>query len=84
MASHPAPRSAPPQLFPTIDANHDNLVSLEELFRHLYENGKAISHRRADLEFEEADANKDGARGACGGGSRGGRRRASRGGQPGR
>lgn len=50
-----------PQLFPLIDTNRDLLLSLEELQHHLYANGVAIAHRRADSEFADFDVNKDGA-----------------------
>lgn len=48
------------QLFPTIDANHDGMISSDELQRHLFLNGIATSHRRADAEFADTDTNKDG------------------------
>ncbi|KAI7841909.1 hypothetical protein COHA_004437 [Chlorella ohadii] len=48
------------QLFPEIDANHDGVVSAEELQRHLYRNGMTMSHRRADMEFADVDSDHDG------------------------
>lgn len=56
----PLPVAAPRQLFPVIDTNHDGVISLEELQRHLYENGQAISWRRAQVEFNDTDTNGDG------------------------
>lgn len=50
----------PRQLFPEIDANHDGVVSAEELQRHLYRNGMTMSHRRADMEFADVDSDHDG------------------------
>lgn len=57
----PPPDCLPaPQLFPEIDANHDGVVSTEELQRHLYRNGMQMSRRRADMEFIDSDTNHDG------------------------
>ena len=58
----PAPLPLPPplQLFPTIDTNHDGVISAEELQRHLLANGLTISRRRAEAEWRETDTNHDG------------------------
>lgn len=45
------------------------MITSEELQRHLYENGRQISRRRADLEFTDVDTNQDGALSAGRGGA---------------
>ncbi len=62
LPSQPAAKSLLPslQLFPSIDANHDGIITSEEMQRHLFLNGIAVSRRRAEAEFSDTDANADG------------------------
>ncbi|KAI3435914.1 hypothetical protein D9Q98_001972 [Chlorella vulgaris] len=48
------------ELFPSIDADHDGIITSEEMQRHLFLNGIAVSRRRAEAEFSDTDANADG------------------------